>query len=845
MTVKRMLCLLFLLCVGEAWGQKWEVNSVRNDYVYVARFDRFETDKDRTVADVTLRYTPGWWIQYSAGGQYLRDRDSGKMYKLIGAEGIELNRRVNMDMSGEMKARLIFEPLDKEAKCLDFHGWNPPFQNTWGIWLSDPPMTLPAWAEGAWMTTDGSNRWMCGFFPQVAIWKNDFWEYGEVTKKGRNVWVELRQEGKDTTFCLREGNEGTLLFGVDGKRFDTLGKEFVFRSDGEASTWSYDPEKYRNELYNKGIAVIRGIFEGYIPDLGFTTGIIESHNLLTREDYTHLIDIQPDGRFELKMELEHPQHVAVRLNDAFYGKMFVEPGDTLMCRFMLTDVFNPQYVHNRTPVRMDGSRFMGRAAEYNMYQSIVEQMMPKVDTMYNWKMKCVEQGAADEFKASIDRRLQLVKDSLKTLASRYAISDWTMDLFCAEYTQREYGYKPEYANSVYWSRFTSEMTPNGYVNKPNPNYIPLPNDYFDFFSMDWMDDPLMITGSGFEELNSFDYPFSLMRIYNAFIDDNINSQSGAQCTTGGDCGVQGLVNDVTYVMGKIRAEHPELTEKQLVGLDTLEQRLLNNATSQKPGTVDMGADTLISNMVGRYLDEFYKQKVSYLKDADRRRAKYLYSRAYDTLKSYGLDRNLVNDYGLYQDFKFRMSSCADSSDQFILDQMSKVLPYIKTPYVIKQVIQDYADVLALRSMSGMTAAEADKPRTRADEYFEELIAPYAGNVLYIDFWSTGCAPCKQEMIMAREHIEAMKDRKIKFLYITSEADSPLGAYQKFLDEYQIRGEHMRITKDQWNLLASKFDIYGVPHCVIVNKRGEVVDNNSGRFRTMSGCLDALDKLIEE
>ena len=194
----------------------------------MARFDRFVTDKDRTVADVTLRYTPGWWIQYSVGGQYLRDRDSGKMYKLIGAEGIELNRRVNMDMSGEMKARLIFEPLDKEAKCLDFHGWNPPFQNTWGIWLSDPPMALPAWAEGAWMTTDGSNRWVCGFFPQIAVWGNDFWEYGEVTKKGRNVWVELRKEGKDTTFCLREGKAGTLLFGADGKSFDTLGKEFVF-----------------------------------------------------------------------------------------------------------------------------------------------------------------------------------------------------------------------------------------------------------------------------------------------------------------------------------------------------------------------------------------------------------------------------------------------------------------------------------------------------------------------------------------------------------------------------------------------------------------------------------------
>ena len=99
--------------------------------------------------------------------------------------------------------------------------------------------------------------------------------------------------------------------------------------------------------------------------------------------------------------------------------------------------------------------------------------------------------------------------------------------------------------------------------------------------------------------------------------------------------------------------------------------------------------------------------------------------------------------------------------------------------------------------------------------------------------------------MIKDKVRNILHRKIKFLYITSEADSPLGAYQKFLDEYQIRGEHMRITKDQWNLLASKFDIYGVPHCVIVNKRGEVVDNNSGRFRTMSNCLDALDKLIEE
>lgn len=832
MTVKRMLCLLFLLCVGEAWGQKWEVNSVRNDYVYVARFDRFVTDKDRTVADVTLRNTPGWRIQYTAGGQYLRDRESGKMYKLIGAEGIELNSWVYMDKSGEMKARLIFEPLDKEAKCLDFHGWNPPFQNTWGIWLSDPPMALPAWAEGTWMTTDGSNRWVCGFFPQIAVWENDFWEYGEVTKKGRNVWVELRQEGKDTTFCLREGKEGTLLFGVDGKRFDTLGKEFVSRSGSEVSTWSYDPEKYRNELYNKGTAVIRGIFEGYTPDLGFTTGIIESHNLLTDEDYTHLIDIQPDGRFELKMELEHPQHVTMKLNDAFIGTLFVEPGDTLMCRLMLTDVFNPQYIQSRTPIRMDGSRFMGRAAEYNTYRNLSQQIIGRgcslIDKMAD---SCRINGLSDVFKACVDEQLQSIKDSMQVWMSQYAMSDRTKDLLYTDYIYTIYNFKLYYAAIVDNLQFISEMTPEGYVTKPNPDYIPLPDNYFDFLSMEWLDNPLFITSSeSTSVLGCLDrFPLSLG-----------NVESMIDNTSGG-----GALGPIYYVEKKMHENHKELTEEQLRGVDSIKQSFIN-AISSPNAVIDLGKDTVVSNLFWKYMEEYDNQRDSLYALGTEFYEKYFYSRAFEMVQSYGLDRCLVYDYLLFQDFVFDLAHrYAEASEQVVLEQMSKMLPYIKTPYVVKNVINRYADVLALRSMSDMFPASENQPRTPADEYFEELIAPYAGNVLYIDFWSTGCAPCKQGMIRAREYVESMKERKIKFLYITSEADSPLGAYQKFLDQFQIKGEHLRITKDQWNLLASKFDIQAIPHCVIVNKRGEVVDNNSGRFRTMSGCLDALNKLIEE
>jgi|GEM_PF-5096519 len=259
-----------------------------------------------------------------------------------------------------------------------------------------------------------------------------------------------------------------------------------------------------------------------------------------------------------------------------------------------------------------------------------------------------------------------------------------MDLLCAEYTQREYVRKYFYVFPVEDTRFIP-LIPSGEFLGENPNYIPLPGDYFNFYSMDWMDDPLMVTGSVFEYLMlGYDSPMSPSLISESFRKD-VKRTYGAQCAT-----------DV--VADKIRAEHPEVTENQM---DSIEQTFLHMADSDRPyHQTYKGKDTLVKNMVDQYRDEFIKKQMSLW--ADKRKCleqQYLYSRIYDTMKSYGLDRNLVSDYSLYQIFKRNISHCySDSSNQFIMDQMSRVLPYIKTPYVIKQVIQDYADILASRGV---------------------------------------------------------------------------------------------------------------------------------------------------
>ncbi|MNI83525.1 hypothetical protein D3C73_1403390 [compost metagenome] len=70
----------------------------------------------------------------------------------------------------------------------------------------------------------------------------------------------------------------------------------------------------------------------------------------------------------------------------------------------------------------------------------------------------------------------------------------------------------------------------------------------------------------------------------------------------------------------------------------------------------------------------------------------------------------------------------------------------------------------------------------------------------------------------------MKDSNVAFVYITNET-SPLATYQNMTPG--IKGQHYRLDNDAWRYLADKFKITGIPHQVLVNKEGKVVNPHLG------------------
>ena len=97
----------------------------------------------------------------------------------------------------------------------------------------------------------------------------------------------------------------------------------------------------------------------------------------------------------------------------------------------------------------------------------------------------------------------------------------------------------------------------------------------------------------------------------------------------------------------------------------------------------------------------------------------------------------------------------------------------------------------------------------SDSVFQDLIRPYKGNVLYIDFWGMGCGPCRAGLKIQRSLVEKMKGRPVKFLYVCNETDSPREHAEEWMTKNDIQGEHIYVSRDTWEYLQTHFQFSAI------------------------------------
>lgn len=110
---------------------------------------------------------------------------------------------------------------------------------------------------------------------------------------------------------------------------------------------------------------------------------------------------------------------------------------------------------------------------------------------------------------------------------------------------------------------------------------------------------------------------------------------------------------------------------------------------------------------------------------------------------------------------------------------------------------------------------------------EEIFAMFKGKVIYVDVWASWCGPCKREMPHSLKlQKKFSKDEDVVFLFL--DVNDKQVNWKRTLKNLGITGEHVYCSKQLSNEFMSKYGIRGIPRYLIVNKKGEVVDENAPR-----------------
>ena len=138
------------------------------------------------------------------------------------------------------------------------------------------------------------------------------------------------------------------------------------------------------------------------------------------------------------------------------------------------------------------------------------------------------------------------------------------------------------------------------------------------------------------------------------------------------------------------------------------------------------------------------------------------------------------------------------------------------------------------------------PSGEATDIFNALVAPFRGKWVYVEFWSTGCGPCRagiEASVANRKKLSKQKDLEI--VYITGDRSTPEKAYNDYVPKYLAGEVSYRIPEAHYILLTTLFNFNAIPHVELVTPDGRIV-----RGKTLPGLaspdfLTELDLLRKE
>jgi thiol-disulfide isomerase/thioredoxin len=148
--------------------------------------------------------------------------------------------------------------------------------------------------------------------------------------------------------------------------------------------------------------------------------------------------------------------------------------------------------------------------------------------------------------------------------------------------------------------------------------------------------------------------------------------------------------------------------------------------------------------------------------------------------------------------------------------------------------------LSIHAQSKTTGISA---QSSGDKFFDNLVKPYKGKIVYIDFWAPWCGPCMGEMPHSQKLQEELAGKDVVFLFIGMGCTKQ--SWEGTIREKKMGGQHYFAADNEANLLATKFNISTIPRYLLVDQNGKVIDNDADRPSQKSKLVKKINGLLKK
>jgi len=684
-----------------------------------------------------------------------------------------------------------------------------------------------------------NGKWELGFTPKHIIYQSSFWQYDQINYLNGIYTINA---SKTDTVCYHDASGTEVCKLVEkNKRFSfekMADGQLKAVSGSETGIYSSSPGKltYASNAnlplnIKAGTAVVTGYVSNMPSNLKNSTFKVIVNDWIYGKQVSYSTKVAEDGRFTLKVPMAGTQDVYFEAKNSF-STNFLIPGDTLVIAVNGEKLGDPSAFY-----------FMGQSADINkdmmalLKSKPYEEFTRKLYEEDRTNLALEPEAYKAARKKMQSQQIEFFNEKAKTYSFSPAFKEWYKldqelryydDLFRYRWLAQENQAKVKKAASYF--NFIDSINLVKSENKVSGHFENLINSLYMHYSY-YSADKNAREINGMEVQKQFwkrvlaeDKKLTIKE--KETIISILNRKKGASK-------MDSLWTEVYKANADLISAEVGKAKKAPTSLEILE--LINKSN---PASLKNQYTAFKSHLAASKMQEEITARINL---RNKELSNFLFTQAYlkqqlsrfDTLKDATFMKQLVLGKQFYQSIESQNEEATKSHwDGLVQAQMDKdAMAHLEKPYLkFKEELSK-----PLPKYASLTQA----PEGSADEWLKNIATKHAGKLIYIDVWAPWCGPCRDELEKSPAMKEASKGKDVVYVYFCGSGEKK--AWENCIKKYDVQGDHYYVNRETYEDFCSKFGINGIPHYLLLNTEGQVVNKNAPRPSQVSTLLKEFDK----